>query len=148
MIVTRACDSSSDTSSIVRSSIPCSRRTISISLDARRGLPGRARDTVRPGRLLRQFERGMNGPQRSLSLIAGDEHGNLDLAGRDHLDVHSRIGQRAEHLLATPVCVAMPSPTTETLATLSSWLKPQRPEFRCRFFDGLERRRAVRRGRR
>ena len=71
MIVTRACDSSSDISSIVSSSIPCSRRTISISVDRDEPFALRHEAPFDARRLLGQLERGMDGPQRRLRLDRG-----------------------------------------------------------------------------
>ena len=46
-----------------------------------------------------QLERTMNDAEGFLRPFAADQHRDFDFAGRDHLDVDARIGQRAEHLL-------------------------------------------------
>ena len=107
------------------------------------------RRAVDAGRLVGQLERRVDCPQRRLRLGAGDEHRNLDLAGGDHLDVHARRRPgRGTSAGPRRSCRAMPRPTTETLATSSSWLKPSAPSSAGRFLRRLRAWPAVRRGRR
>ena len=42
---------------------------------------------------------GMQRAQRELGVFGRDQHADLDLGGRDHLDVDALVGQRLEHLL-------------------------------------------------
>ena len=47
-----------------------------------------------------------------------DQHGDLDLGGRDGADVDALVDASAwKQLAATPACARMPMPMTETLAT-------------------------------
>src|SRR5215212_7070842 len=46
-----------------------------------------------------QLERVVNDLQRLGAVFFRDDATDLDLAGRDVLDVHLRVGQRAEHAL-------------------------------------------------
>src|SRR5436309_2504232 len=57
---------------------------------------------------------------RELGVLLLDHHGDLDLRGRDHLDVDALLGQRAEHLRGDAACERMPMPTIDTLAMRSS----------------------------
>ena len=55
----------------------------------------------------------------SVGIVLVHQHADLDVAGRDHLHVDA-FGRRATANIrsATPVCVRMPAPTTDTLLTL------------------------------
>jgi hypothetical protein len=53
-------------------------------------------------------------------LVRVDQHRNLDLAGRDRLNVDAASASVANMVAATPAWLRMPTPTTLILATLSS----------------------------
>src|SRR5580693_2981698 len=42
---------------------------------------------------------GMKRPDRQLDIFLGDQHADLDLGGRDHLDIDPLVRQGAEHHL-------------------------------------------------
>ena len=58
--------------------------------------------------------RGAHGPRRHL--VGRDDAGDANRRGRDHVDVHAGVGERRNILAATPGCVFMPAPTSETFA--------------------------------
>ncbi len=58
-----------------------------------------------------------------------DEHADLDLAGRDHLDVDAGLGPGPRTSSWRRRCASScPRPTTETLATSASWATPDGPD--------------------
>ena len=119
---------SSEMSSMVNSSMsrPCRRghhvdgiaRRDAASRPARSPPPVRCRLAPAPGANLpgEPTRRARSAPARSL-----DEHRDFNLAGGNHVDIDTPRTARARNILsATPVCRAMPSPTTEIFATSSS----------------------------
>jgi hypothetical protein len=66
---------------------------------------------------------GVQGAQRELEILLVDQHADLDLRGRDHLDVDALLGQRANIVARTPAWLRMPTPITDTLTTLRSAIR-------------------------
>jgi hypothetical protein len=58
----------------------------------------------------------MDGAQGFHSVIAIDEHRDLDFAGRNHLDVDTRIGKCPKHLIRDSRLTGHPQPDNGNLS--------------------------------